>query len=441
MSPSAASRSATTTRSSARPSGTSARSSSSRRAITCATASTSASCGRTSGYRSASASRWRWPPTTCGGSASASSAASSRPSRTSGSGGRECRRRSPTWARSSSPTWTPTPSSSRTTAWPRSSTRVGSSGTDCLPTPELDDPVTLGTEARDAHLDDVARLEILRWLAAVAHARRRPRGDHVAGAQRHEAAHVGHQVLDGKDHLRGVPVLPALPIDRRPQGERLRVAHLLGGDQPRAHRAEGVRALALRRGAAVLHLKSPLRYVVHQTVRRDVAERVGLVDVARVAPDHRAEFHLIVKLHRVARAHDGIVGSADRARRLDEEQRLLGQLQAHLERVIGVVEADGDHLADPRQRASKPRAAAHCWQPREVEPPQTPERRRRERGRREVCDDPRQIAQTAVRVDQAGPLGAGAAVSPPGISRRARSTSTWIHWWSPVASANLSIIA
>src|SRR5262249_47681194 len=34
-----------------------------------------------------------------------------------------------------------------------------------------------------------------------------------------------------------------------------------------------------------------------------------------------------------------------------------------------------------------------------------------------------------------------AIVLPPGISRLARSTSTWIHWWSPVASANLSIIA
>src|SRR5580765_3744949 len=32
-------------------------------------------------------------------------------------------------------------------------------------------------------------------------------------------------------------------------------------------------------------------------------------------------------------------------------------------------------------------------------------------------------------------------VFPPGSSRFARSTSTWIHWWSPVASANLSIIS
>src|SRR5207245_181328 len=32
-------------------------------------------------------------------------------------------------------------------------------------------------------------------------------------------------------------------------------------------------------------------------------------------------------------------------------------------------------------------------------------------------------------------------VLPPGISFLARSTPTWIHWWSPVASANLSIIA
>src|SRR5256712_5133070 len=378
MSPSAASRSATTTRSSARRSGTSVRSSSSRRATTCATASTSASCGRTSGYRSASASRWRWPPTTCGGSASASSAASSRPSRTSGSGGRECRRRSPTWARSSSPTWTPTPSSSRTTAWPRSSTRVGSSGTDCLRTLELDDPVTLGAEARDAHLDYVARLEILRRLAAVAHARRRPRGDHVAGAQRHEAAHVGHQVLDAKDHFCGVPILPALTGDHRPHGERLRVTHLVCGDQPRAHGAEGVGTLALRRGAAVLHLEPPLRHVVHETVRGDVAERIGLVDVARIAPDHRAELDLIVELHRVARAHDGIVGSADRARRLDEEQRLLGKLQADLERVVGVVEADADHLADPRQRASQPRGGPPPPTPPLGWPPPPPVRSGRE---------------------------------------------------------------
>src|SRR5262245_15885429 len=32
-------------------------------------------------------------------------------------------------------------------------------------------------------------------------------------------------------------------------------------------------------------------------------------------------------------------------------------------------------------------------------------------------------------------------VLPPGISRLARSTSTWIHWWSPVASANLSTMS
>jgi hypothetical protein len=28
-----------------------------------------------------------------------------------------------------------------------------------------------------------------------------------------------------------------------------------------------------------------------------------------------------------------------------------------------------------------------------------------------------------------------------GLSRAARSTSTWIHWWSPVASANWSILS
>ena len=32
-----------------------------------------------------------------------------------------------------------------------------------------------------------------------------------------------------------------------------------------------------------------------------------------------------------------------------------------------------------------------------------------------------------------------AMVAPNGDSTRARSGSTWIHWWSPVASANRSI--
>src|SRR5207253_11451231 len=43
----------------------------------------------------------------------------------------------------------------------------------------LDDLVALGAQARDAHLDHVAWLQVTRWLRAVTHARRRPGGDHV----------------------------------------------------------------------------------------------------------------------------------------------------------------------------------------------------------------------------------------------------------------------
>src|SRR5207245_7163329 len=155
----------------------------------------------------------------------------------------------------------------------------------------LDDLVALGAQARDAHLDHVAWLQVTRWLRAVTHARRRPGGDHVTRAQRHEAADVGDQGRDREDHLAGVAVLAALAVHRRPQRHGLRIAGLVGGDEPRARRPERVGALALGGRAAVLHLERALGDVVHQAVAGDVAKRLRLVDIARVAPEHDAELH------------------------------------------------------------------------------------------------------------------------------------------------------
>ena len=42
-----------------------------------------------------------------------------------------------------------------------------------------------------------------------------------------------------------VRVLPRLAVDPQPQAEALRVGDLVGGDQPRAERVEGLAALAL----------------------------------------------------------------------------------------------------------------------------------------------------------------------------------------------------
>src|SRR5207237_1366885 len=151
-----------------------------------------------------------------------------------------------------------------------------------------DNLVLLHAQPGDAHLDDVAGLEIARRLHAVGDAGRRARRDDVAGAERHEAAHVRHEMTDAEDHVLGV---------------------------------------------------------------------AALADGAGAAPDDAAELDLVVALHAARRPEDGVVRPADRAVGVDEEQRLAGQGQADLARVVRVVEADAHDLADAGERRAQARPA------------------------------------------------------------------------------------
>src|SRR5207245_9621337 len=101
----------------------------------------------------------------------------------------------------------------------------------------------LDAEPGDAHFDQVAGLNVARRLHPVGDARRRPRREDVARAQRHEAADVGHEVTDAEDHVRRLATLARFAVDGRPELERLGVPHLVGGDEPRPDRREGVGAL------------------------------------------------------------------------------------------------------------------------------------------------------------------------------------------------------
>ena len=52
-------------------------------------------------------------------------------------------------------------------------------------------------------------------------------------------------------------------------------------------------------------------------------------------------------------------GSADAGRRLVEDDRLLRDRHAGFGRVIGIVESDGDEVADTADAGAEPRIAAH----------------------------------------------------------------------------------
>ena len=142
-------------------------------------------------------------------------------------------------------------------------------------------------------------------------------------------------------------LLPDLAVDRRGDGQVGRVE--LGLD-PRAERAERVEALG----------PGPLPVLLLQVARGDVVG-AGVAEDDLVGPlrghlpaepaDDDGQLALVVDpLGQRRRVGDGLPGTDHRGRRLEEDQRLVGHLAAHLAGVLGVVSADRDHLAGQHRR-------------------------------------------------------------------------------------------
>ena len=236
--------------------------------------------------------------------------------------------------------------------------------------------------------------------------RRRARADHVAGLQRHESADVADEIGDAEDHLGGGAVLHALAVEIEPQTQVLRIAHLVGGDQPRPQRGERVAALALDPLAAALVLERPLRDVVHGAVAGDVAQRLVLGHVPGGRADHRGQLDFPVNPLALARQHHRIVRAVERGRRLEEQDRLLGDRVAALGGVVGIVEADAHELADVRDGHPEPRVALDGRKPGGIERGEP-----RQRGGIDVDVVPGEVANAPLAVDQAGLFAAGRAVA------------------------------
>lgn len=227
--------------------------------------------------------------------------------------------------------------------------------------------------------------------------------------ERLEAAGVSWKI----DLVRGVTVLLELAVDPEPQAQRLRVGHLVGGDEPGAERVEGLAVLALVPGAAALDLELALGHVVGDRVPGDVREGllVGL-QVAGGAADDDRELHLPVGLHRAARDEHGVVRADDGVGGLEEDDRLGGGGLAGLGGVPVVVQPDAHDLADPGDRR------AHA-QPGRVErgqhtgtgggPDPVQGGGVGEQTAVDVVDQRGQVAKRPVLVEQGGTLGSGRA--------------------------------
>src|SRR5688572_26801227 len=133
--------------------------------------------------------------------------------------------------------------------------------------------LALLAQAVDGQAHFIARLQVDRWLHAEPHAGRCAGADEVAGVQRHETADVADECGHAEHHRPGVAVLHALAVHVQPQAEVLRIAHLVGADEPGPDRSEGVAALALVPLAArALQLVLPFRHVVDDAVAGHVLQ-------------------------------------------------------------------------------------------------------------------------------------------------------------------------
>src|SRR5215467_8241459 len=213
-------------------------------------------------------------------------------------------------------------------------------------------------------------------------------------------AYIADDLVDPEDQVGGIAVLDPLPVYLGPQSELARVGDLVGGDNPGTDRGESVGALPLGPLPAAFDLKFPLGHVVHDTVTGDVFARVMGGDVPRETTNHDAELDLPIGLLRGLRDDHVVVGPTDRAGRLHEKDRLLGDRRPGLCGMRAIIEADRDDLRYPRDAWAEPRIARHQRQGARIEPLQSVERSRGESLAVDVANRAGQVSDLTLPVEQ-----------------------------------------
>src|SRR2546423_2095764 len=257
-----------------------------------------------------------------------------------------------------------------------------------------------GAEPVDAELDFVAGREVARRAVPQPDARRGARGDDVAGQERHKLTDVADEGRHVEDQLARRAALLGLAVHLEPELEIVYVADLVGRGEKRPERREGIAALALHPLAPTLELEGALRVIVVQHVPGDVAQGGVAVDIPGAATDDDRQLHLPIDFGGALRDHHVVIRPADRAGRLEEDDRLFGNFLTGLARVIPIVETDADDLAGPAQGRAQPHPLRHDGRRAAVTRP--PARQAREARRPAECPV---VVRPQPRRTGAAPLG------------------------------------
>src|SRR6266567_2182735 len=277
---------------------------------------------------------------------------------------------------------------------------------------KLHDLLPLLAQPLDAERDDVAGLEEFRLgLHAEPDAGRRAGDDDIARLH-DEILRAGPDDMPAvENHRRGVAALAFLAVDVEPHVELLRILDFVLGDEPGAERTEGLAALALGPLPGALDLEHALGNVVGETIAGDHVERVLFAQIARTTADDDAELDFPVELGRILRDHGVVIRAADARRRFVEDDRFFRDRHAGFGGMVGVVQPDGDEIANLADAGPDARIAAHERQLFRLELAQFVEARWRERGAGNVGNDFGKIADAAFGIEHAGLFASWCAVT------------------------------
>jgi hypothetical protein len=230
--------------------------------------------------------------------------------------------------------------------------------------------------------------------------------DQIARLQRDIAAGIADDFGQVEDHRLGVAGLHPLAIDVEIHRQVLRIGDLLGRHQPRADRAEGVMALALRPLRTALLLVEAFRHVIGQHVTGDVREGVLLRNIARGLAHDEAQLDFPVRMGRPLGQHHEIIGPGQAGDGLHEHHRLGRDGQVRFDGMVAIVETNGHDLADALDRYAIAHITFHHGQALDIHASDLGDG-----VDGDVGNMGRQVADLAVGVDQAGLFSALGAVT------------------------------
>ena len=104
----------------------------------------------------------------------------------------------------------------------------------------------------------------------------------------------------------------------------MRIGNISRVNDPGAHRAESIKALGLDRRPIEIAHEIADRKVVAYRISGHVIHRLIALNAARLAPDHNAQFTLVVHVLDSCRPHHRSQMPHNRRRVLDEGNGLLG---------------------------------------------------------------------------------------------------------------------